>query len=221
MNDADARTPRPTPRRRKDRADIPANVPTDPRQKTAQATEKLIVTADAAQDHTRERSTCPDALTPTAPPRSDRPKPRAHGSPPGQPDRRGACPHDDEPDDGRGDLPVRGGEPGRARPGNRADGIADDRRAGPDRREGNGATRRRTWTVEEVVALGTTTDLPTAMSVLGIGQTSGYHLANTGQFPVPIKRAGRRYIVAVPELLRAIGINPDLHYASAPPSPLT
>lgn len=63
-----------------------------------------------------------------------------------------------------------------------------------------------TWTVDAVRALGTTTDLITAGSVLGIGRSTAYQLARTGQFPVPVTRAGRRYLVGVPHLLRAIGV---------------
>ena len=66
-------------------------------------------------------------------------------------------------------------------------------------------TNTATWTVDAVRALGTTTDLITAGSVLGIGRSSAYELARTGRFPVPVTRAGRRYLVGVPHLLRAIG----------------
>ena len=66
-------------------------------------------------------------------------------------------------------------------------------------------TNTTTWTVDAVRALGTTTDLITAGSVLGIGRSTAYQLARTGQFPVPVTRAGRRYLVGVPHLLRAIG----------------
>ncbi|MGA5304563.1 DNA-binding protein [Nucisporomicrobium flavum] len=61
------------------------------------------------------------------------------------------------------------------------------------------------WSVDDVRALGATTDIVTAGSVLGIGRTTAYHLARTGQFPVPVTRAGRRFIVGVPHLLHAIG----------------
>jgi predicted DNA-binding transcriptional regulator AlpA len=61
------------------------------------------------------------------------------------------------------------------------------------------------WSVDAVRALGTTTDILTAAAVLGIGRTTAYQLARDGQFPVPVTRVGRRYIVGVPHLLRAIG----------------
>jgi hypothetical protein len=64
---------------------------------------------------------------------------------------------------------------------------------------------RATWTVDAVRALGTTTDIVTAAAVLGIGRTAAYQLARDGEFPVPVTRVGRRFIVGVPHLLRAIG----------------
>ena len=64
---------------------------------------------------------------------------------------------------------------------------------------------RATWTVGAVRALGTTTDIVTAAAVLGIGRTTAYQLARDGEFPVPVTRVGRRFIVGVPHLLRAIG----------------
>lgn len=64
---------------------------------------------------------------------------------------------------------------------------------------------RATWTVDAVRALGTTTDIVTVAAVLGIGRTSAYQLARDGEFPVPVTRVGRRFIVGVPHLLRAIG----------------
>ena len=64
---------------------------------------------------------------------------------------------------------------------------------------------RSSWTVDAVRALGTTTDIVTAAAVLGIGRTAAYQLAHDGQFPVPVARVGRRFIVGVPHLLHAIG----------------
>lgn len=61
------------------------------------------------------------------------------------------------------------------------------------------------WSVEEVRALGTTTDIVTAGAVLGIGRSTAYQLARDGRFPVPVTRVGRRFVVGVPHLLRVIG----------------
>ncbi|MBN1174992.1 MAG: helix-turn-helix domain-containing protein [Micromonosporaceae bacterium] len=63
------------------------------------------------------------------------------------------------------------------------------------------------WSPQQVRHLGVTTDLVTAASVLGIGRTTAYHLARTGQFPVPLRRVGRRYLVAVAHLLHAVGLD--------------
>ncbi len=67
-------------------------------------------------------------------------------------------------------------------------------------------TRRQPWSVEQVRALGTTTDIVTAGAVLGIGRTTAYRLARLGAFPVPVLRVGNRYLVAVTHLLKAIGV---------------
>jgi hypothetical protein len=68
-------------------------------------------------------------------------------------------------------------------------------------------SRSRTWSPGEIRALGATTDLLTAASVLRIGRTKAYHLARAGEFPVPVLRTGRRYLVAVAHLLGALGMD--------------
>jgi hypothetical protein len=65
---------------------------------------------------------------------------------------------------------------------------------------------RRHWSVEQVRALGVATDIVTAGSVLGIGRTTAYQLAQTGRFPVPVLRVGARYVVGVAHLLSAVGV---------------
>jgi hypothetical protein len=67
--------------------------------------------------------------------------------------------------------------------------------------------RSRAWSTGEIRALGATTDLLTAASVLRIGRTKAYHLARAGEFPVPVLRTGRRYLVAVAHLLRVLGMD--------------
>ncbi len=67
----------------------------------------------------------------------------------------------------------------------------------------------RTWTAEEVRALGVRTDLVTAGSVLGIGRTSAHELARRGVFPVKVLRLGTRYVVPVAPLLELLGLAPD------------
>lgn len=73
---------------------------------------------------------------------------------------------------------------------------------------GTPPARRRTWTPEQVRALGMTTDLETAASVLGIGRTLAYDLARTGDFPVRLLRLGRRVLVPVASLLEYLGEAP-------------
>jgi len=63
------------------------------------------------------------------------------------------------------------------------------------------------WSVDRVRALGVTTDLVTAGAVLGVGRTTAYMLARTGRFPVPVMKAGARYLVGVAHLLHAIGVD--------------
>jgi hypothetical protein len=65
-------------------------------------------------------------------------------------------------------------------------------------------TAERVWTVEAIRALGMTTDVETAASILGFGRTKAYELAKSGQFPVPTLRIGRRYLVPVPAILRLL-----------------
>jgi hypothetical protein len=68
------------------------------------------------------------------------------------------------------------------------------------------ADGRRVWTAEEVRGLGVMTDLETAASVLNIGRTKAYELAEEGQFPLKVQRVGRRYLVPVSGLLRVLGL---------------
>jgi hypothetical protein len=49
------------------------------------------------------------------------------------------------------------------------------------------------WSIESVRALGITTDIETAASILGIGRTKAYALAKSQEFPVDVLRVGRRY----------------------------
>ncbi len=74
----------------------------------------------------------------------------------------------------------------------------------------------RAWTEAEVRALGVTTDLVTAGSVLGLSRNVAYRLAGEGSFPVPVLRLGERKRVSVVELLRVLGLEPPL---TAPPPP--
>jgi predicted site-specific integrase-resolvase len=74
---------------------------------------------------------------------------------------------------------------------------------------------KRSWTPQEIRELGVRTDVPTASSILGIGQVKGYEFAKAGKFPVPVLRAGKRYIVPVAGLLTALGIEADQRQLTA------
>ncbi len=65
---------------------------------------------------------------------------------------------------------------------------------------------KRVWTVAAVRDLGLATDVETAASVLGIGRTTAYALVRAHDFPVPVLRVGKRYVVAVGGLLTALGV---------------
>jgi predicted site-specific integrase-resolvase len=67
-------------------------------------------------------------------------------------------------------------------------------------------TARQRWSPDQIRALGVTTDIVTAGSVLGIGRTTAYRLARSGTFPVPVLKIGNRYLVPITHLLRAVGI---------------
>lgn len=63
------------------------------------------------------------------------------------------------------------------------------------------------WSAEQIRALGTRTDLVTAGQILGIGRSKCYQLARAGQFPVPMIRHGRRYVVPVAPILALLGLD--------------
>ncbi len=67
-------------------------------------------------------------------------------------------------------------------------------------------TTARAWTAEEVRALGVTTDLVTAGSVLGIGRVTAYALNGQGRFPTRVLPLGSRYRVPVSDLLSLLGL---------------
>ncbi len=78
----------------------------------------------------------------------------------------------------------------------------------------------RRWTPETVRALGVTTDLATAASVLGIGRSKAYELVHNDQFPVPLIKTGTRYVVPTAPLLAILGADespdPTGEHASGP-----
>jgi predicted DNA-binding transcriptional regulator AlpA len=69
---------------------------------------------------------------------------------------------------------------------------------------------RRLWTIEEIRALGATTDVVTAGEILGLSRNTAYTLARRGTFPIPVIKAGAKYRVPVTAILAALqtGISP-------------
>ena len=67
----------------------------------------------------------------------------------------------------------------------------------------------RTWTVEDVRALGVTTDVPTAGSVLGLGSTQSREMARRGEFPCRVLSLGRLRRVIVADLLTLLGLDTE------------
>jgi Helix-turn-helix domain len=59
-------------------------------------------------------------------------------------------------------------------------------------------------TLDQVRALGATTDLRTAGTIFGLSATTAYELARRGRFPVPVIRAGRQYRVSVAAILAVL-----------------
>lgn len=76
------------------------------------------------------------------------------------------------------------------------------------------AAKAKTWLADDVRALGVTTDLVTAGSVLGLSKNTAYRLAEACDFPVRLLRLGAQYRVPVADLLRLLGIDPDMDAAA-------
>ncbi len=64
----------------------------------------------------------------------------------------------------------------------------------------------RTLTLAEVAVLPAVTDLVTAGQALGLGRTKAYELARAGQFPCPVIRAGKTWLVPTAGLLALLGL---------------
>jgi predicted DNA-binding transcriptional regulator AlpA len=79
-------------------------------------------------------------------------------------------------------------------------------------------TEKTTWTAERIRALGATTNVSTAAEIFGLSRDTGYHLARTGQFPVPVLRIGRQLRVPVAPILTLLGMPTD---TPQPPDPAT
>ncbi|MFG3287217.1 helix-turn-helix domain-containing protein [Streptomyces sp. NPDC048179] len=71
----------------------------------------------------------------------------------------------------------------------------------------------------ELLALPATTDVETAGRAFGLGRTTAYALARSGEFPCAIVRAGRGYRVVTADLLRVLRLTPDNGDAAADAGP--
>lgn len=77
------------------------------------------------------------------------------------------------------------------------------------------------WSLERVRALGVTTDLVTAATILGIGRTTAHALARADRFPVPVIRVGHRYRVPTAPILQLLALPAEtpLSHPAAPARP--
>jgi hypothetical protein len=64
----------------------------------------------------------------------------------------------------------------------------------------------RSWTLEDVRALGLTCDVPTAGAILGISRSLAYRMVAEDTFPVRTLRLSRTVRVSIPELLTYLGV---------------
>lgn len=71
---------------------------------------------------------------------------------------------------------------------------------------GGGPAVTRGLTLAELSALSAVTDLVTAGRALGLGRTKAYQLARTGEFPCPVIRVGKTYLVPTAGLLALLGL---------------
>ncbi|MBL7257234.1 helix-turn-helix domain-containing protein [Paractinoplanes lichenicola] len=62
--------------------------------------------------------------------------------------------------------------------------------------------------IEDLEALGVTTDVVTAGRFLGISRNTAYRLARRGEFPLPLIRVGAQYRVPTAALIAALGARP-------------
>jgi hypothetical protein len=73
----------------------------------------------------------------------------------------------------------------------------------------SGAPPSPAWTVEQVRALGTRTDLVTACKIVyGCGKNKAWEMYHAGELPFPtLPRCGRRVFVAVATVQAALSLN--------------
>jgi hypothetical protein len=84
------------------------------------------------------------------------------------------------------------------------------------------STGKVAWTEEAVRALGIRTDVPTAGEIIaGWHRDDAYDAVKCGEFPVPVIKVGRRFIVPVAPILELLRIGaPETATAgTVPPAP--
>jgi len=62
--------------------------------------------------------------------------------------------------------------------------------------------------IEEIMSLPATVDVPTAGLPFKLGRAKSYKLAREGNFPCRVIKVGRNYRVPKADLLRALGLEP-------------
>ena len=80
-------------------------------------------------------------------------------------------------------------------------------------------TERRSLTSAELLALPAAVDIETAARAFGLGRTTAYALAKTGDFPCQVIRAGRAYRAITADLLRVLHITPETSDAAGAVTP--
>lgn len=76
-------------------------------------------------------------------------------------------------------------------------------------------TERRALTRAELLLLPAVVDLETAARAFGLGRTTAYALAKSGQFPCQVIRAGKAYRAITADLHRVLHIAPETSEAAA------
>ncbi len=76
----------------------------------------------------------------------------------------------------------------------------------------------RPLTLAEIADLPAVTDLVTAGRALGLGRTKAYELARAGQFPCPVIRAGKNWMVPTAGLLALLGLPVPVPVPGSPDS---
>lgn len=81
------------------------------------------------------------------------------------------------------------------------------------------ATERHALTRDELLSLPASVDIVTAGRAFGVGRTTAYALAKSGEFPCKVIRAGRSYRAITADLLRVLHVAPENSDAAGGPAP--